>query len=87
MSPGLLALWWPDRSTSEWLSPGRHESDAACTGLRVEVQQRLSGERGRMRSWVLMDACPMAWEIESVDDDKICVKRLVLRVTGIGAVR
>lgn len=88
ISAELLALWWPDLDTGEWLSPGRHDSPADCTGRRVEVNQGMSPQnRGRVRSWVLMDACPSAWEVEFVEGARISVKRLVIRTSSVAVVR
>lgn len=86
VSAAFLALWQPDFSTGKTLSPGRYEFDGACAGRRLELIQTLAtGQRGRERSWALMDACPLWFEVESQDGEKIMVSRLVLRVQAVAA--
>ena len=86
VSASFLALWQPGFATDESLPEGRYDFDGACAGRRLELIQTLAtGQRGRERSWTLMDACPLWFEVESQDGEKIMVSRLVLRVQGVAA--
>jgi hypothetical protein len=70
MDADLLALWWPELPAAA-LEPGRHERDAGeCEGRPVTVVETLGrGLRRRERSWTLVDACPVAWDIRAAGDD------------------
>lgn len=86
MSAAFLTLWRPDFATGKSLPAGRYEFDSACVGRRLELIQTLAtGQRGRVRSWTLIDACPLWFEVTAQDGDKIIVTRLVLRVQGVAA--
>ena len=84
ITPEFLDLWWPE--LSEGLTSGPHHFPTECVGRRLEVTQALPGTRGRLRSWTLVDACPLACEVEARDGERISVTRLILRVKGVGAV-
>jgi hypothetical protein len=78
MEAGLLALWWPELPAAA-LEPGRHERDAGeCEGRPVTVVETLGrGLRRRERSWTLVDACPVAWDIRAAGDEGTVVVELL----------
>jgi hypothetical protein len=83
ITTAFLGLWWPEFGGG--LAPGHHRFPPECVGRRLEVTQVLAPDaRGRLRSWTLMDACPLACEVESQDGEKINVTSLTLRVQGVG---
>ena len=87
LDAAFLKLWWSGL-TAEDLATGKHERDAGtCKGRRVDVRQPLAlGRPGRQRSWALMDACPVSWEIDGEDrDGRLVVRSLSLSVTGVAA--
>ncbi len=84
ISVAFLDLWWPE--LAEDLTVGHHRFPAKCVGRRLELTQELApGPRGRLRSWTLMGACPVACEVEAHDGEKISLRSLTLRVQGVGA--
>ena len=84
VSPAFLDMWSPGLTDGVALEAGRHEFDGACVGRRLEVVQALAtGQRSRVRSWTLIGACPLWWQIEAQDGEKIHVTSLTLRVQGI----
>jgi hypothetical protein len=70
MGADLLAIWWPQLPAAA-LEPGRHARDAGeCEGRPVTVIETLGrGLRRRERSWTLIDACPIAWDIRAAGED------------------
>lgn len=84
MSPDFVGLWWPE--LGDGLKQGAHQFPDECVGRRVDLTQVLAPDaRGRLRSWTLMGACPLACEVqEAQDGGRIIVTSLTLRVQGIG---
>ena len=88
VSFALLDAWSPGLTTDGTLQAGRHEFGGGCIGRRLEVVQSLAtGQRSRVRSWTLIDACPLWCQIETQEDGKIIVTSLTLRVKGVGVVQ
>ena len=85
VSAAFFGLWWPQLGNG--LAPGSHRLPADCEGRPLEVNQALApgDARGRLRSWSLIGACPLACEVEAQDDGKIHVTSLTLRVQGVAA--
>jgi hypothetical protein len=83
----FLVLW--GKEFGEGLAPGPHGFPADCAGRRLEVTQSLAPDdpRGRLRSWTLMGACPVACEVEAIEGEKVRVKSLTLKAQGVGVVR
>ncbi len=85
VSSAFLEAWSPGLTDGGALEAGRREFDDACVGRRVEVVQTLAtGERRRVRSWTLIDACPVWCQVEAQEGDKISVTSLTFRVQGVG---
>jgi hypothetical protein len=78
MGADLLAIWWPQLPAAA-LEPGRHARDAGeCEGRPVTVIETLGqGLRKRERSWTLIDACPVAWDIRAAGDEGTVVVELL----------
>jgi hypothetical protein len=86
ISVAFLELWQPGFTTNKSPLAGRYEFDGECAGRRLELVQTLAtGQRGRVRSWTLFDACPLWLEVEEQSGKKITVSRLVLKVQGVAA--
>lgn len=84
VSAAFLAQWSPGLTDSGVLAAGRHVFDGACNGRRLEVAQVLAtGQRSRVRSWTLIDACPLWCQVETQEGDTINVTSLTLKVQGI----
>jgi hypothetical protein len=90
---GFLEIFWLDEQleTANALTVGEHRLDPqACRPGQVTVKQTLgAGRRGRERSWALIDACPVAWEISAVDEDGsiLQLKSLTLTARQLAAAR
>ncbi len=85
VSSALLEMWSPELTADGTLQAGPQRFDKACTGRRLEVIQTLAtGQRSRVRSWTLLDACPLWCQIETQEGDRINVTSLTLTVKGIG---
>lgn len=66
---GFLDLWWKDGLAD--FEPGSHRIDpAGCQRRSVTVVQTLHrGLHARELSWTLIDSCPIAWQITSVENE------------------
>ena len=90
---GFLEIFWLDDQleTANALTVGEHRLDPqACQPGRVTVKQTLGeGLRRRERSWALIDACPVAWEISAVAEDGSLfqLKSLTLTVRQLAVAR
>jgi hypothetical protein len=90
---GFLEIFWLDEQleTANALTVGEHRLDPqACRPRQVTVKQTLGeGLRGRERSWALIDACPIAWEISAVDENgsTLELKSLTLTVRQLAVAR
>lgn len=73
------------------LEPGKHRPEPdLCQGRRLTIRQVFGdGLRQNGRSWTLLDACPVAWEIEATDDEegRLRVRRFTLTIGEVGASR
>ncbi len=89
IDPAFLNLWWPEALTdAEALAPGSHTFDAAdCSGHRVDIRQVLDpGRMSRMRSWTLLGACAVAWDVSGeADGRRLALRSLTFRVEGVGS--
>ena len=89
IDPAFLELWWPAaRKSAPGLEPGVHAfDDGDCRGRRVEVRQALGpGRMSRVRSWTLLGACPVAWEVAGEPEDgRLPLGSLTFRVEGVGS--
>lgn len=84
IASAFLDTWWPGLMADGELQEGRHQFEGECIGRRLEVVQVLAtGQRSRVRSWTLVDACPVWFQVESQEGDKIKITALTLRVRGI----
>lgn len=76
--------WSPGLVADGELEKGRHQFEGTCVGRRLEVVQTLAtGQRSRVRSWTLLGACPVWCQVEVLEDDRIKITALTLRVQGI----
>jgi len=89
---GFLEIWWGEETgEAEEVTPGRHfRNPDDCEFHPVTISQSFGvGLRQRQRSWTLIDACPIAWEIKenAADDDKLQFVELTVVASQIGVAR
>jgi len=89
---GFFEIWWGDETgEAEDVTPGRHYRNADdCNSHAVTISQSFgTGLRQRKRSWTLIDACPVAWEIkeEGADGEKLHLTELTVVANDIGVAR
>ena len=89
---GFLEIWWGEEAGDpKRLTPGQHVRNADdCKFYPVTISQSFGvGLRQRKRSWTLIDACPIAWEIKenATDNANLQLMELTVVASQIGVAR